>query len=209
MKKYLLLVIAVVLWSATFAQQADSVTSHKKKHAKPAKPPVCYIGFSTGVDNPPGVFGLDFNIRVAKFITLDVGAGPGTWGNKLYLGGKYYLKEPHRGWALAGGFTFSSGEENVKLHLSTINGVEKVSMSLKPVDNAFIAVYHYWTLGKKYNRVFVDFGKSVALRPPHYHELYGDPITDQARDRIRSLSPGGFLGGLMFGAGLSFGLYRK
>ncbi len=213
MKKYVLLLIILITCTHAHAQQADSatgLTTKKQKHTMPKRPPVCYIGLSTGLDNSAGVFGLDFNIRVTNFITLDVGAGPGTWGNKLYLGGKYYLKEAHRGWALAGGFTFSSGEENIKLNLSTIyNSTEKVALSLKPDANAFIAVYHYWNLGKKYNRFFVDFGKSIALTPAHYHEIYGDPLSDQARQRVRSLSPGGFLGGIMLGAGLNFGLYRK
>jgi hypothetical protein len=212
MKRYFLLLAILSCCLHSIAQQSDSTSTRTKrnKHAKPAKPPVCYIGLSTGLDNPAGVFGLDFNIRVANYITIDAGAGPGTWGNKLYLGGKYYLKEAHRGWALAGGFTFSSGEENVRLHLSTLNnGTERISLSLKPEDNAFIAIYHYWNLGKKYNRFFVDFGKSIALTPPHYHEIGGDPLSDQARNRIRNLSPGGFLGGIMLGVGVNFGLYRK
>ena len=213
MNKYLLLLSFLVTCIYGYAQQPDNASTSsakKQRHMMPSKPPVCYIGLSTGIDNPAGVVGLDFNIRVAKYITVDAGAGPGTWGNKLYIGGKYYLKEAHRGWALAGGFTFSSGEENVKLHLSTLyNGTEQVALSLKPEDNAFIAVYHYWDLGKKYNRFFVDFGKSIALRPPHYHEIYGDPLSDQGKQRVRSLSPGEFLGGLMLGVGVNFGLYRK
>ncbi len=214
MKKFFLLLAVLVTCLHTFAQKADTIAApgtRKNRHVKPTKPPVCYIGLSTGIDNPAGVVGLDFNIRVANYITVDVGAGPGTWGNKLYLGGKYYLKEAHRGWALAGGFTFSSGEENVKLNLYTLNNntKEKIALSLKPEDNAFIAVYHYWNLGKKYNRFFVDFGKSIALHPPHYHEIYGDPLSDEGKQRVRNLSPGEFLGGIMLGVGVNFGLYRK
>ena len=201
-----------MVYTYASAQQADTIVqrTRQSKHAKPAKPPACYIGLSTGMDNPSGYFGLDFNIRLAKYLTLDAGAGPSTWGNKLYLGAKCYLKEAQRGWALSGGVTFSSGQENVNLRLNTIySNLEKVSLSLNPDENAFIAVYHYWTLGRKYNRFFVDFGKSIALQPPHFHEKIGDPLTSDSKQRVRNLCPGEFIGGLMVGCGFSFGLYRK
>ncbi len=205
--------VASAVYVSAYAQQADTtITGHspKKKHEMPTKTPACYIGLSTGIDNPSGYFGLDFNIRLGKYITLDVGAGPGTWGNKLYLGGKYYLKENQQGWALSGGFTFSSGQETLNLRLPTINNTtERVALTLKPENNAFIAAYHYWKLGRKHNRFFVDFGKSIALHPEHFHQKNGDPLTDEARQRVRNLCPGEFLGGLMAGTGFSFALYRK
>ena len=212
MKKLLFLLVASALWGSACAQQADTTISRhsKKKHDTPTKPPACYIGLSTGMDNPSGYFGLDFNIRLGNYITLDVGAGPGTWGNKLYLGGKYYLRENQQGWALSGGFTFSSGLETINLRLPTIyNNTEKVALTLKPENNAFIAVYHYWKLGRKHNRFFVDFGKSIGLHPEHFHQKNGDPLTNEARERVRNLCPGQFLGGLMVGTGFSFALYRK
>ena len=214
MKKYFLFFIAFLICSGAWAGAADTTISRETKkmmrHTKPVKPPVCYLGLSTGISNAPGIFGLDFNICIGKYITLDAGAGPSTWGNKLYLGAKYYLKQPNRGWAVGGGVTYNSGEENVKLNLSTITGTrEKVALTLKPQDDAFLAIYHYWTLGRKYNRFFIDLGKSILLHQPKYHEIYGDPLTEQANDAVKRLAPGGFLGGFMFGTGFSFGLYRK
>lgn len=211
MKKYFLVFIALILYASTKAQQTDTTThGNGNSHIKPVKPPVCYLGLSTGINNAPGIFGLDFNIRAGNFVTIDAGVGPSTWGNKIYIGAKYYLKENYRGWALGGGITYNSGVESVRLKLNTIYGIrEKVSLSLKPEDNAFVAIYHYWTLGKKYNRFYVDLGKSVPLHPPHYHEMYGDPLTDQAKQNVKQLAPGNFMGGMMVGAGFSFGLYRK
>ncbi len=213
MKKYLFVFIALILSISTQARQGDTTLAYGNnvtKNRKPAKPPVCYLGLSTGINNAPGVFGLDFNIRLGNFVTLDAGVGPSTWGNKIYAGAKYYLKEAHRGWALGGGLTYNSGVESMKLRLNTIYGTrERVALSLKPKDNAFVAIYHYWTLGRKYNRFYVDLGKSVPLHPPHYHELYGDPLTDRASQDIKRLAPGNFMGGMMIGAGFSFGLYRK
>ena len=212
MKKYILIIITLLLHFGAQAALPDTTLPNGKRmrHEKPAKPPVCYLDLSTGIDNAPGIFGLDFNICLAKYVTLDAGAGPSTWGNKLYLGAKYYLKEAHRGWALGGGITYNSGQENEKLKLNTITGDrEQVGMSLKPQEDAFVAIYRYWNLGKKYNRFFAYAGKSIMLHQPRYHQIYGDPITQQAHDSIERLAPGGFLGGLIIGAGFSFGMYRK
>ena len=211
MKRYLLLFIAFMLHIAAQATNADTTLPQTvTRHKRPSKPPVCYLGLSTGINNSPGIFGVDFNIALGKYVTLDAGAGPSTWGNKLYVGAKYYLKEAHRNWAVGGGLTYNSGVENVNLKLNTVYGYkEKVALSLKPEDNAFVAIYHYWTLGHKYNRFFVDLGKSVALHPPHFHETYGDPLTDQAKQSVKRLAPGNFIGGMMLGVGVSFGLYRK
>ena len=154
--------------------------------------------------------GFEFNIKLGKFITFDAGAGPSTWGNKLFIGSKYYLKENHRGWALDGGFTFNSGEDNRKIMVKTPYGdLQNATFSCKPQENAYVAVYHYWTLGRKYNRFFVDMGKSVALHQPHFREVAGPPIDDNSRQKVKDLSPGGFLGGFMAGVGFSFGLYRR
>ena len=213
MKRYFLVLIALIISVGTYATKADTTLPEIRttKHAKPSRPPACYLGLSTGINNAPGYFGLDFNIVLSKFVTLDAGVGPCTWGNKLYVGSKYYLKENHRGWALGGGFTYSSGVENIKLRLNTIYGDrQKVSLALKPEDNLFVAISRYWNLGRKYNRFYVTLGKSVPLQPPHFHEFQGQPpITDQARQNVKRLAPGNFINGIIVGVGFSFGLYRK
>ena len=207
-KRFLLFVILILSYHC-HAQSADVSSRDKeswkhKRSEKSAIPPVCYIGFSTGMNNPSGFLGLDFNIKLGKYVTLDAGAGPSTWGNKLCVGGKYYLKPAHRGFAFGGGLTFSSGQENAKPTVQTIYGKEKVTLSFKPQANIFVAAYYYWTIGRKYNRFYVEAGRSVPLHSPHYHEVYGPPLTDDARTFIKRLSPGGY----MLGAGFSFALHR-
>ena len=211
MRRYTLLLMTLMLCTTAYARKSDSTTTgNKMLHGKPVKPPACYIDLSTGICNPSGYFGVDFNIRLGKYITLDAGAGQGTWGNKLYFGGKYYLKQYQRGWALSGGITFSSGVETLNRRLPTINHtIERVALALNPENNAYLAVYHYWNLGRRYNRFFVNIGKSVALHPEHFHQKYGSPITEEAKNQVRIFCPGAFLGGLMVGTGFSFGLHRK
>jgi len=210
MKKYLFSFIALLFCIATYAAPADTTTI-KMRHGKPTKPPVCYLDLSTGVNNPSGFLGLDFNICLSNYVTLDAGVGPSTWGNKLFVGAKYYLNTGDRSWAVGGGFSYSSGEENVNLKLNTLAGNDqKVSLSLKSQDDAFIAIYKYWTLGKKYNRFYVDLGKAVDMHVPRFHEAPGyAPLTSDAVQKVKNMAPGDFLGGVMLGVGVSFGLYRK
>lgn len=209
MKKYLITLAILLVTCTTYA--STDTTAVKMRHGKPTKPPVCYLDLSTGINNPSGFFGLDFNICLNSYITLDAGVGPGTWGNKLFVGAKYYLKTAARNWAVGGGFSYSSGEENVNLNLNTVTGnKEKISLSLKPQDDAFLAIYHYWTLGKKYNRFYVDLGKAVDLHAPRFHEDPNyPPLTSDAVQKVKQMAPGYFIGGIMAGVGFSFGLYRK
>jgi len=212
MTKSLLVLSALFFSLHTCAQQTSDAPpdlrgSSKKRIERPAKSPACYLGFSGGINNPSGAVGVEFNVQVGKYVTFDCGAGPSTWGNKLFAGGKYYLKQAHRGFAFGGGLTFSSGQENIKIsndHNPRSN--DKVIVSLKPQPNAFLAAYHYWNVGRKYNRFFVELGKSVPLHSARYHELPNQqPLSDDAKRLIKILSPGG----MMAGVGFSFGLYHR
>ena len=210
MKAYFLALITLFISTWAMAQQLASdpqsdALAHKKKHRheKPTKPPGCYIETSTGINNPSGVLGLDFNICLAKHVTLDAGIGTSTWGNKLFVGSKYYLKSPHRGFAFGGGLTFNSGQENRDARAQTINGKVPVVITFKAQPNVFVAAYHYWTLGRKYNRFFTELGWSVPLHSPQIHEVSGPPLTQDGRNRMDLRAPGG----LMIGFGFSFALY--
>ncbi len=209
MKQFILTLTVCCMCLSGFAQQSntDNNTPQKeeKKAQKPSKPPVCYIGLSGGSNNPAGIIGFDINIPLSSYVTLDGGTGPSTWGNKLYVGSKFYLRPQQRGWAFAGGLTFSSGVENMKKRLETINGRQEVTLSLKAQTNIYIGVYHYWTMGRRYNRFFVNFGGSVPLTSQHYHEIYGAPLTDRSHRFIDRMAPGG----LMAGLGFSFSLYNR
>ena len=197
----MLFIVACFFSSAAFAQEEQQTASAV---IRKGIPPVCYLGVSSGLNNPAGFVGFDINIKLNRYLTLDGGAGTSTWGNKLYSDVKYYLKENQRGFAFAGGFTFNSGLENIKVNMKTVQGTERVTLSLKPQPNLFIAFYHYWTVGHKYNRFFVAGGASVRMHPTHFHEIYGDPLTDNASNNLRRIAPGG----LVACAGFSFALHR-
>lgn len=211
MKQLATLLICLTLFVNAQAQQQDNNSTGKRKKEKHNKdykslPPACYIGFSMGTNNPAGIIGLDVNIPLTQVVTLDGGAGTSTWGNKLYVGSKYYLRSPQRGWAFGGGLTFNSGIENFKHNLETRNGSrEKVTLSLKPQTNIYLGIYHYWSLGRNQNRFYMNFGWSVSPGGVRYKQLNGPQISDRSHRLIDALSPGGFVAGL----GFSFALYNR
>jgi hypothetical protein len=169
------------------------------------KSPASYIGFSSGINNSAGLIGLDFNAPLAKNVTLDAGIGPSTWGNKLFVGSKYYLKSRQRGFAFGGGVTFSSGQENRTARLETISGRERVTLTLKPQMNIFAGAYHYWTLGNKNNRFFTGVGWSVPVTHCRFTQVYGTPLSERGKTMEKRRAPGG----LMLSLGFSFAISRR
>ena len=204
MKNLILTISTLLCFGLVHAQDADNTQKAKKTDA--TQKPVCYIGFGGGLNNPCGIFGFDFNIALAPHVTLDAGAGTSTWGNKLYVGSKYYLDEPQRGWAFGGGLTFNSGIENMKLKdMETVNGKREVILNLKPQTNIYVAASKYWKLGRRNNRFFLTMGYSVPMKTVKYQQTFGPELTDTGERVIKTLAPGG----LMFGWGFSFALYNK
>ncbi|MFI5196790.1 MAG: hypothetical protein ACHQD8_06850 [Chitinophagales bacterium] len=182
-------------------------TREKNKKHKSIDATSCrkaYIGFSTGINNPGGFIGVDIDVPIAKNVSIGAGFGSSTWGNKIYLDGRYYLKPCHRGFALGAGITHNTGNTTYTTRLRTIYGnKEVVTLKLDPQTNAFIGVYYFWTLGKRYNRLYAAAGYSVPFATYHYTEITGAPLSNRGERMVEILSPGGF----MLGAGFSFGMH--
>jgi len=201
------LILLLCLLSGTFYVQAQDRVSQKKAEAiKDVKCPKAYFGVSTGINNPNGVLGFNVDIPI-KQVSVGGGVGVSTWGNKIYAEGRYYLRPCQRGFAFGGGITHNAGRVHAQMKLETDQGKQNVTMNLNPQTNAFIAAYHFWSLGKRHNRFYVDAGYSVPLQTAHFKQVFqpGQPtamISSSAKDRLREFSPGG----LMLGFGFSFGL---
>jgi hypothetical protein len=212
MKRIVTLIVAFLSCGSLLAQgyrdehlpPQNHRASHKRVHNGP--PPFSYIGFSTGFNNPAGAIGFDFSVPIHRYLAIGAGGGFSTWGNKLYFDAKYFLKPHHRGWALGAGFTFNSGDNNFRTrNMETIAGrKEQVTLDLITQQNVFFAIYHYWNLGHRYNRFFVELGWSIPLNENRFNQLSGDPLTSSSANRIDRLAPGG----LMAGLGFSFGLHH-
>ncbi|MCW3122500.1 MAG: hypothetical protein JWQ38_1992 [Flavipsychrobacter sp.] len=207
MKKTLLFaaILLMGICSETYAQDNSNENSTDKKTDN--KKSVCskaYIGVSMGIDNPGGLIGLDIDVPVLTNLSLSAGYGPGSWGSKVYLGARYYLKPCHRGWAFGAGVSRSSGLKNYQMNMETIYGKEDVVLDFNPQTNLFLGVYHFWTLGKHANRVFVEAGYSLPFSTYSYTERYGDPLSRTSESVIKIISPGG----LMVGFGFSFSVIK-
>ena len=167
--------------------------------------PVIYVTTSTGINNTTGVVGFSFDVPVAKYVSMDAGVGLSSWGNKLYLGGKYYLRPCHRGLAFSAAITHNTGVKEFQRDMETIKGVnEPVTLHLYAQTNILLAVYRYFNLGCEYNRFFVGAGWSTNISGKKWTETAGLPLSDDSRHSVDMMMPGG----PMVTIGFSFGLYR-
>jgi hypothetical protein len=209
MPKCFLVLFFLLVGSVAFGRQRgdDSVYVSLRPHGHRhhVRPPFSYIGFSTGINNPCGILGLDYELPVKKYFSLGAGLGFSSWGNKLHLEGKYYLDKHQRGWALVAGLGYNTGVYNFKTHLRTVGGgKQQVTFNLQPVGTYFVGAAKYWRIGRKYNRFFINAGWDIPLMPPHYDMVGGGPLTESSTTYMNRRSPGG----LMLGFGCSFGLHH-
>jgi len=216
MKKISLLSVVLMLSIHVFAQDTDEPVKHRGDHPpkkevekpkilRPLRYPSFYINTSTGINNNTGLLGLSFDVPVAKYFSVEAGAGISTWGYKFAALGKYYLQPGHRGWAFGAGITHSTGLQNTQQNLQTVDGnTEEVGLNLNPQTNVFLAAYRYWNLGKRYNRFFLELGWSIPVSGgDKFDQVSGTQITSTSVSTMNLLSPGG----LIIGAGFSFGVY--
>lgn len=169
--------------------------------------PVVYLGASTGINNENGAMGFNVDFPLAKKVSFSAGFGASTWGTKVFSEARYYInKTGYKGWAIGGGASYSTGNNHMNVRLETVASKKgRVTLDVHPIPNVFFAFYKFWNIGRRYNRLFVDFGWSVPLESVTYKQVGGYPITQKSRDFLTFLSPGG----LIIGTGISFGFYEK
>ncbi len=162
-----------------------------------------YLAFSTGFNNNTGALGLNIDVPVSKEISVDGGFGRSTWGNKFFVGGKYFLNPCHMGWAFGGGITYNSGLSQFVAERETVYKTqEKVLLDMKPMMNAYFAAYKYWKLGKGYNRIYLELGYSVAFTNDILEQLDGTPMSADGIAITKAFSPGGPI----IATGIAFGI---
>lgn len=199
------LVLAVSALAQDAAEPPKKETKKKDPVARPVKGPPFYLTTGTGVNNNYGLIGLVFDVPVQKYFSIEGGGGISTWGTKIGLSGKYYMKEYERGWAFGFGLTYSSGRKTVTTNMETIYGNENVTIDFNPQTNLFLAAYHYWNLGKRRNRFYLEGGWSAALSGgDKFKQVAGDPLSDNSTRALNFIAPGG----LIVGVGFSFAIYK-
>ena len=209
MKKQSILILICLLSFGAFAQNSNNVPTkengNKTKLVRPNKCPRVYLTLSSGLNNNNGLFGVSFDVPIEKWLSVEGGVGSSTWGNKIHLGGKYYLDPCNRGWAFGTGVTFNTGLQNFHNSMETIyNPSENVVLNLNPQTNLYLAAYRFWNLGRRYNRIYLEMGYSVPLnRTNYYDQIQGNPISDKSKTALSLIAPGG----LIVAAGFSFAVY--
>jgi hypothetical protein len=209
MKKAILAILIGMTGINVFAQESTispaNETGKTKTKVRSGHCPAIYISTSTGINNNTAILGFSFDVPVSKNVSIDAGPGTGTWGDKVYLGAKYYLKSCHRGFAFGTGFTYCPGVYHDHANLTTIYGTtEDVGYNKNPRTNILFAAYKYWNLGRKYNRIYMELGWSEPLsRGDKITQISGDPISSDDEHSLGSAAPGGPI----LAVGISFGVH--
>jgi hypothetical protein len=166
--------------------------------------PKLYGGISSGVDNPYGAIGGNLELALLHKFSVSAGAGLSIWGLKYVGEMKYYFKNITQSWAISGGMSHSNGMKVYDVDVEDASGKRKVDIMLKPMNNVFGSVYHFWKLGKRNNRFHLQAGYSARLTDNYYsfNQMYTP--TGKEQRLMKSLSPGG----LILGVGFSFALSK-
>lgn len=166
--------------------------------------PRVYIGFSTGINNPVGIIGPAIDIAITPSVSIGTGVGISSWGTKIFLEGRYYFKPCNRGWAIGSGFTYNTGLQNAEFQdVETVVGKATVRINERAQSNFMLSGYHFFDLGRAHrNRFHLQAGFSVPLSDKYYEQIGGPQMTSDSHDAFLLTAPGG----LILGAGFSFGL---
>jgi hypothetical protein len=214
MKHTTLTILIALVTLNTFAQDITITTSEtktpKKERRQRSGPcPLIYFTISSGANNNTAITGFSFELPVSTHIAIEAGVGTGTWADKAYAGVKYYLQPCQRGFAFGTGLTYAPGIYHRWYDLETIDGTTQHNeFNKNPQANLMFAVYKYWNLGRKYNRIYAELGYSMHLTRPdkygnRFTQLTGTPITEHAANSLNATAPGGPIAAV----GISFGLH--
>ena len=202
-KKILLFLLVLSTSLVTTAQEASSGNS-KTSIGEP-RCPVVFIGTGTGLENPFGLLGINIDVPVIPYFSVNAGVGISSWGTKMHGEVRYYLKPCNKGWAFSAGITHNTGLDNFTISMPTVAGTADVTMDLLAATNVYIGIYHFWRLGKRGNRFNITTGYSIPLSSNNYIQTAGPAIDEDGRSVMKIVAPGG----LMLGVGFSFGIYSK
>jgi hypothetical protein len=161
-----------------------------------------------GINNPNGLLGISVDVPVVDHFSLSTGIGRSTWGWKYYGEARGYLKHCHRGFAIGAGVTHNTGLDNfVATMPTTTYGTTDVTLDLRPQTNAFVNLYHFWTIGRRNNRFDLHVGYSFRFDDPQYivKKPVGAALTDEGNSTIKTIAPGG----ICIGVGFYFDILAK
>jgi len=198
-----------MVWMQVLAQEKTTPSKNEPKKRKtivrPARCPRVYINTSTGINNNTAIMGFSFDVPLPNNLSVEAGVGTGTWGDKIYAGLKYYLSPCQRGFAVGLGLAYCPGVPHDSHDLETIYGTtETIVYNKNPQTSLLLMAYKYWTIGKKYNRLYAETGWSMPITSgDKITQLSGHPMSSKAMDGLNS----GIESAPILAVGVSFGIY--
>jgi hypothetical protein len=157
------------------------------------------LGTSTGINNSTGILGIHGEFLINNKVSITVGAGLSSWGGKLCLNGKYFLKPDHKGWAFGGGLTQASGSSSMDIEekLKSGNSISH-TFKLNPIVGLDLIAARYWRLGERRNRIYLQLGYNRALTTNQYKLLSPTQPNPDFYKVMDLLSPRGIVVALGF-----------
>ncbi len=165
--------------------------------------PSSYLGLTTGL-NFGGLFAIAGDFHLNQNTTFAPSLGIGSWGFKLGLDFRFYRNHPVGRFFSVGVSRATGLPEPLELEMATTNNSsgENVSITYNPVNNLNLGMGYAWKMGNR-SRFVLDFGYALKVsRGDGYEVGSGKTLTDESKQLMAILRPGG----LRLGLGFHFGL---
>jgi hypothetical protein len=162
-----------------------------------------YLGLGMGFDTPAGMIGFVAEVPVGNKFSLSPAAGIGSWGYKLSGGVNYYFNETALGSALGLHYTWSGGEDELKVSLpveGNPNG-EMVTMRMNPASSVNLSNSYSWRLGRK-GKFSLFTGYAISLNEKPYDVISNHTLDEVSTATMKLIKPGGLILGLQFMFGI-------
>lgn len=180
-------------------------TQNIKDYSESDKMPAFYLGAGSGLNNNCGLIGVKVGLRLNERFLLDIGAGSGSWGNKIGLG--LILNAVNKtAWCPAISFSRATGLSSAPLNLDVNNNfgfLEKeklVNVQLQPTNLFNLSIQRQWIRPLTKNRIVLEFGYSIFLSGGEYGllDLPGYELTSLSKAVLNTLRPGGLMIGFSY-----------
>lgn len=209
--KKLLLVCAVTLLSLAGFSQGK--IQQLKSDTKPKSCPGVYLGINGGINNHNGLIGISVEKTLGPRFSIGTGIGSSSWGYKVFAEGRFYFGDNcHRKTALGIGATRNLSTNNFEINMQTNYGAQDVVLDLHPATNAFVSLYHFWTIGRRQNKFYTQVGYSIKIEPGTYtldskttSTFPAIALTAESDNVLHAIMPGG----VVLGVGWYFGFEKK
>jgi hypothetical protein len=182
-----------------------STTNRPSKSSLPVtqtgnKQPRGSVGISGGINNLNSITGFQATIRLKGPIFARVGLGAGFWGVKTGVLLQCNLKSDMRlrnGWALNGGFTYSTGSK-LGFGTSYNRGTDTIDIRVRPLKtNTLHLSCQYHMSADLRTSLSFEFGYAVPLQSqPWEITTPGIRIDNDVRKAVRNFQPGGMILGV-------------